>query len=173
MPASRLAHPRGMKISTFQEHTGRFFRAARIQAAKHTRNAHRFFFIANHQVAFVELALHAVQSDKRRAFRQSPHADMAAFHFRSVKTMQRLPKCMHNIVGHVHHIVDGTKPNGLQTVLQPFRAFFHGYAAHRHSCITRASFRVLHRNGDIKVMILYLERIHGRFLQMRLVAMLH
>ena len=90
MELGGLADAGGVKVGTLEEDVGGLHRHARLLSAKHTRDAHRLFGVADHQVTAVELALHAVEGDERRAFGEAFHHDLVARNLVGVEGMHGL-----------------------------------------------------------------------------------
>jgi len=108
-----------MKISTFNENSGGSFRYSRIHTTENTTDAHGFLGIANHQVVGGKFAVHFIQGFERRSFGGGANPNRITFDLVTVESVQRLPGFMKQVVGNVHHVVDGTNTNQAQTVLQP------------------------------------------------------
>ena len=149
--ACALTHPGGVEVGTFEEHVGSGVGHARIQAAKHTADAHRLFSVANHEVAVGECAFHTVESGELSAWGNGFHHHLIAFHLAEVETVHRLTCAKENVVGDVHNIVDGALAYSQEVILQPLRTFLHLHATNGEAAVARASLGVFHfhRNGTV------------------------
>ena len=121
---------------------------AALLSSEHTGNAHAFLFVANHQVAVVELALHTVEGHKGGVLRQGADNDMIARNGVGIESMQGLPHFHKDKVSHVHHIVDGTYAHSAQFVLQPLRRVGHMDVLKCNSCVSGAEFRLFYGDAD-------------------------
>ena len=173
MTTGGLAHPGRMKISTFEEYIFGIFRRTGIQSAKHSGDTHGLFFVADHQVAFAQLAFYTVQSDKRGTFRHCLHNDFTALNLVGIEAVKRLTECMNNIVRNIHHIINGTQADDTELVLQPLRTLLYGYTFYGNSGITRTSLAVFHRNLDVQIVVLNGKSIHRRLFQRSRQAVLY
>ena len=160
----RLAHPDRVEIGALDEHIRRSFGRTGIQSAEHTGNAHRFFFIADHQVAFVQFTLHAIKSYKRSTSRHGLYNHLTAFNLICIEAVQRLAESMDDIVGNIHHIIDRTQADNTQLILQPFGAFFHCNPFHRNAGISGTCLAVLYSYFNIQIVIFYRKSVYRRFL---------
>ena len=121
---------------------------AALLTAEHTGDAHAFLFVANHQVAAVELALHTVEGHERRVLRQGADDDVIARNHVGIEGVQRLPHFHEDEIGHIHHVVDGTDAHGAQFVLQPLRRIGHMDILQRNAGIAGAELRLFHGDAD-------------------------
>ena len=122
-----------MESGGFQEYVLGLFRHAGIEAAEYTGDTHRFFHIANHQVAVGQCAFHAIERHKLGAFRCRAYHDFITFDLIGIERVQRLSYAMQDVVRDIHHVINRTQADHLQTVLQPFRTFLYGHALDRYA----------------------------------------
>ena len=162
-----------MEISTFDKYICRSFRRTGIQSAEYTGNTHRFFFVADHQIAFVQLAFHFIQCDEWSAFRQCLDNYFIAFYLSGIEAMQWLTESMNDIISDIHYIINRTYTDQAQFILQPFGAFLHSNAFHRNAGIVRTGFAVFNHYFDIQIMIFHLKSIYRWTLQSSLLAILN
>ena len=173
MTACALANPRRIEISTFQQYvTGRFIRSAPF-SAEHTGDTHRLFHVADSQIAVAQLMFLAVERHERRTFRHGLHHHFTPFDHIGIETVQRLSVGEHDVIRHIHDIVDGAQTDRAQFVLQPFRTFLDFAIPERHGGITGACLRVLHFDVDVQLVAVHLKTVARRTVQSRLVAVLH
>ena len=76
-------------------------------------------FAANHQVAFVEFAFHAVEGDEGGAIRQLGDNNLAALNLGEVEGMERLTHLHKDEVGDIDNIVDGAEAYSAELILEP------------------------------------------------------
>ena len=162
-----------VEVSSFDEYIGCSFGCTRIQATEYTGNTHRFFGVANHQVLVRKLAFHFIESHELGTFGTSLHHNLATLNLVGIEAMQRLAISMKDVVGNIDDVVDRTKTNQTQLVLQPFRTFLHGYSLDAYAGITRTSFHVFHFHFDVQVIVFHLEGIYRRTLQFSLMTVLN
>ena len=121
MSAAGLTDRHGVEIRALEEHVLRVLRHAAFQATEHTGDAHRFVAIGDHQVALVHFTLNAVQCYEFLTRLGITHMDLITFDLVSIKRVQRLSALVQYEVRHIDHVIDRTKADCQQAVLQPFR----------------------------------------------------
>ena len=107
----------GVEVGAFQKQSLGVVGNTRIESAIYTTDAQAALGVAYHQVVLAQLDLVAVQGGERSAFRQVFHDDFAALDFVSIECVHRLPDFEHDVLGDIHHIVDGTHTDGFQVIL--------------------------------------------------------
>ena len=162
-----------VEVSSFDEHICGCFSGTRIQATEYTGDTHRFFGIANHQVLVRKLAFHFIESHELSTFGTSLHHNLATLNLVGIEAMQRLTISVKDVVGNIDDVVDRTKTNQAQLVLQPFRTFLHSHTLDAYAGITRTSFHVFHFHFDVQVIVFHLEGIYRRTLQFSLMTILN
>ena len=87
--------------------------------------------------------------------------------------MQGLSVGHHHIVGDIHDIIDRTKSDGVQLVLQPLGRFLYLTVSYAHAGIAFASLRVLNHDVNGEVVVVNGKGLVGRTVKTGLVAILH
>lgn len=77
----------------------------------------------------MQCVLSSVESDELCPCRASAHHNTVSFHFREVKTMERLTNPVKDEIGDVNYIVDGTLADGGEKVFKPFGRLLYLYVA--------------------------------------------
>ena len=97
------------------------FRNLAVYPAHNSRQGHRLFTIGDYQSIRFQLQFGAIQAGERFSFFRSTYDDFIASQQIPIKRVQRLAVFHHDEVGDIDNIIDGTKADSGQPVLQPFR----------------------------------------------------
>ena len=162
-----------MEVSALQEYVLSLLGGTAVQTAEHATDTHRFFGIADHQVAVAELMLHAIEGHKRCAFWHGLHHHLAAFDLVGIEAVHRMAETVADIVGDIYDIIDRTQTDDAQTLLQPFRTLLHGDTLDGDAGIARTSLAVFYDHRDVKVVILHGKGIYRRLMQLCRFLVLH
>ena len=122
-----------MESGRFQEYILSLFRHTGIESAKYTGDTHRLFHIANHQITVGQRTFHTIERHKLGTFRRRAYHDFITFDLIGIERVQRLSYAVQDIVRDIHHVINGTQADHLQTVLQPFRTFLYSYIFNRNT----------------------------------------
>ena len=128
-----LTDPSRMESGRFQEYILSLFRHTGIESAKYTGDTHRLFHIANHQITVGQRTFHTIERHKLGTFRRRAYHDFITFDLIGIERVQRLSYAVQDIVRNIHHVINGTQADHLQTVLQPFRTFLYSYIFNRNT----------------------------------------
>ena len=110
----------GVEVGGFQEDGGGLLADAGMLAAEHAGHAEGLAVaVADHEVLGVEMAFHPVERDEGCALGQGLHADASPANPVEVEGVQGLSQLVQHVVGDIHHVVDGTLPDGGQGTAQP------------------------------------------------------
>ena len=125
----------------------------RFFAAKDTGDAHGLGAvaaagIANHKVAGIEFAFHAVESDEGGVLRQTAHHHLVALDHIGIESMKRLAHFHQNEIGDIDNIIDGAQTDGAQFVLKPIGRFLNLDVADSQTAVTRAEVRFFDSDAD-------------------------
>ena len=154
-----------MESGRFQEYILSLFRHTGIESAKYTGDTHRLFHIANHQITVGQRTFHTIERHKLGTFRRRAYHDFITFDLIGIERVQRLSYAVQDIVRDIHHVINGTQADHLQTVLQPFRTFLYSYIFNRNTWIAQTGFFIFNDNFDSRNFIINLESIHTRTFQ--------
>ena len=154
MTTCSLANADRLEVGTLDEDVLRLLGDARIQTSEHAGDTHRFSLVADHKVGRRQLALYAVQSNKRCTFGTVTDNNMITFDLIRIKSMQSLTILMQHEVCDIHNIVDRSQADGSQCFLQPIRTLLDLYATNHHTTVTRACLSVLHTNGNRAILLI-------------------
>ena len=168
-----LADPSRIEVSALQKYILRCLIRTATLSPIDTTDTHGLLCIADHQVVVAKLAVYAVERLEDSAVGHGLHDDFLACDHVCIKAMQRLAECHHYIVGDVHDVINRTKTNCGQVVLQPLWTLFHLTAGNSHGCVAGASLGVLHANGNLEIVVIHLEVLDTGAMQGGLVAILH
>ena len=160
MTTCALTNPRGVEVSTLEQHVLRGLVGSASLAAKHTGDTHWLLHVADSQVLIGKFVLLTIEGDERSAFRQGLHHHFIALHHVGIEAMQGLSVSHHDVVGDIHNVVDGALTNRRQAILQPFRAFLNFAVLHADSAVTGTSLASHHFHVKLQVVRLHLEVIH-------------
>ena len=152
-----LANADRLEVGTLDEDVLRLLGNARIQTSEHAGDTHRFSLVADHQVGRRQLALYAVQRNKRCTFGTVTDNNMITFNLIRIKSMQSLTVLMQHEVCDIHNIVDRPEPDGGQRFLQPIRTLLHLYALDHYSAVSGASIGILNRHAYGRTLLIYTE----------------
>ena len=115
----------------------------------------------------------AIERNKLRSFWLGSHHDMMTSYHVCIEAMHGLSVCHHDVVGNIHYVIDRTKADNLQFVLQPFRTFLHVAIGYAQANVSLAGLCILDSHFDRHVVIIYRECITIRTMQRCLITVLH
>ena len=173
MTTGSLTYPGRMEVGTFQEYILCGFGSTGIQSTEYTGDTHRLFRVTDHQVTIRQRTFHFVQCHELGTFGNSLHHNLTTFDLIGIEAVHRLTVCMYNVVGNIDNVIDRTKANQTELVLQPGRTFLHGHSLDGYPGITRTGFGIFHLDVDVHIVVVYLERINRRTFQGSLIAVLN
>ncbi|EAU66514.1 conserved hypothetical protein [Stigmatella aurantiaca DW4/3-1] len=114
-----------------------------VRAAHHPCNGLSTVPVTNGQIVRIERALLAIQCADLLPRTGTADDDLLPRHLVEIERMQRLAILEVDVVGHVHHVVDGTHATGLQPVLQPLRRGLDGDVLDHPRGIARTTHGIL------------------------------
>ncbi len=159
-----------VEVGTFEENVFRVFRNTRIQSAEHTGNAHGLFFIADHQVVARQFPLFSVEGNEFCSGRFLFDDHLPSRDFVGIKKVQRVSGFVKDVVADVHKVVDGSQPDGQQTVFQPFGRLFYFDTRKRQAGITGTGFRVFDDHVNFQVVVIHFKTVGAGFYERKRVA---
>ena len=143
MTTGTLANPCRMEVSTLEHHVcGCLIRTTTL-STEHTSYTHRLLRIADGQILVRQAVLHTVECHELRTLGHGLHHDLMTGNHICIEAVERLTVCHHDVVGDVHDIVDRTKTDGGQLVLQPLRTLLHFTISDAYTSIALASLLIL------------------------------
>ena len=125
----RLAYPCRVEAGTLEEHIGGLLGRAGFKSAENSSDTHRFFSIANHEIAVGKLVLLAIESDERSSVGTGSYNNLSSLDLVGIESVHWHSSLKENIVGDINDVVDGAQTDGLESVLEPF-----GRLLDSHSC---------------------------------------
>ena len=140
--AARAARMRRTERRGFEQDVHRALGHFRIQPAHDARKRHRALRRGDDRHIGREHALFPVKRRELLACMGRTHDDARRAVFKvervEIERMQRLPQLEQHVVGHVHHVVDGTLADGGKAFDQPIGRRPHLHAADEARCVARA-----------------------------------
>ena len=115
----RSADGGGIEIGALQENHLRVLFHLGVETAHDPSDGHRFDAVTDHQGVAPEEPLLPVEGDEPLALPGPPDHDLPLFQEAEIKGMQGLSQFHHHEIGHIHYIVDRTKPHRLQPLSHP------------------------------------------------------
>ena len=162
-----------MEVSGLEHHVASGLIRSTTLSTKDTCNTHRLFGIADRQIVLTQLMFITIECHEFGAFRLSAHHYLMTNHHICIEAMHRLTISHHDVVGNVNNIIDRTKSNHFQFVLQPLGAFLHIAIGHTQTNITLASLFVLNLNINGHIFVVNLKCFAIRTMQRCVIAILH
>ena len=173
MTSATLAYPSRIEISTLEQDILRSLIRTTTLSPKHTSDTHRLHSITYSQVPLAQSVFHTIESHKRSTLRHSPYNNLITLNHISIKAMQRLSICHHDIISNVDDIVDRTQADDRETILQPFGTFLDNTILQRQRTIARTSLRSHNTHRNLKLSIIHDKTIARRTMQSSPVAILY
>ena len=128
----------GVERRGLQQHVPRGVRHLGVRAAHHTGEPYRTLGVRDHQHGRTQFVLLAVEAREAFAVPGGTDDDLRIPHLVEVERVQRLAVLQHDVVGHVHDVVDGAVARVLQPLAQPVRGRADPHTAHQRAGVARA-----------------------------------
>ena len=161
-----------MEISTLQNYILGGLVCTRTLTAKDTSNTHWLFCIADAQIVLTKCMFLTIEGNKLSSFWLGTNYNLMTGYHVSIKTVQWLTVCHHDIVGNIHNIVDWAQADDIQLILQPLWTFLYFTICDTYTCITLAGVSILNLYVNRKILVIYDKLIARRTMKTGLITIL-
>ena len=147
--AERTPHPTHLiwgEPGDFDQHVPRRGPDLAVAPAHHTGERGCPLTVGDDGHPRLELPRRAVEGHERFAGLRFAHDDGATGERREIEGVHRLSEAVQDVIGRVHHVVDGPRPDRREPFDQPCRTRPHRDAPDEHANVSRATFAVLDRH---------------------------